>query len=120
MRTRAVELTSEWQGKNVNMDATAKPGEIQDSEDKFRTVADENYTWDIDPSPSPEPVSATDTFTGDGDKTEFTLTDTPIEITSVKINDVATSDYTLSGNKITFNTSPADAAEIVVVYLKEA
>ena len=118
MRTRAVELSSEWQGKNINMDATAKPGEIQDSEDKFRTVADENYTWGI--VPSPEPVSATDTFTGDGDETEFTLTDTPIEITSVKVNDVATSDYTLSGKKITFTTAPADASEIVVVYLKEA
>lgn len=65
MITRDVELTSEWQGKNINMDATAKPGEIQDSEDKFRTVADENYTWDIDPTQQqnnnePEPTEPDD------------------------------------------------------------
>lgn len=67
MITRDVELTSEWQGKNINMDATAKPGEIQDSEDKFRTIEDENYTWDIDPTqqqnnnePEPEPTEPDD------------------------------------------------------------
>lgn len=122
MNTRGMELTSSYSGKNINMDATAKPGEIQDAEDKFRTVADNNYTWGIEPGPgpSPEPVATSDTFAGDGTTTEFTLTDIPVEITEVTVNSEATTDYTADGKVITFTTAPADEAVIVVSYLKEA
>ena len=122
MITRGMNLTSSYEGKNINMDATAKPGEIPDAVDEFRTVADNNYTWGIEPGPgpSPEPVAATETFTENGTTTEFTLTDIPVEITEVTVNSEATTDYTADGKVITFTTAPADEAVIVVRYLKEA
>ena len=59
----------------------------------------------------------TDTFTGDGTTTEFTLTETingtPISVT---VGGTATSDYTVSSNKVVFTTAPAASAAIVVVY----
>lgn len=59
----------------------------------------------------------TDTFTGDGTTTEFTLTETINGTpTSVTVGGTATSDYTVSNNKIIFTTAPAASAVIVVVY----
>lgn len=66
-----------------------------------------------------EPTSATlDTFTGDGSETTFTLTNTLVSIIAVDINgtDVPSTDYTVSGNDITFNTAPTSGADITVTY----
>lgn len=69
-----------------------------------------------DETPTPSTETATDTFTGDGTETEFTLTHTPTAITSVTVGEDATTDYTLSGNVITFTTAPENEATITVVY----
>ena len=59
---------------------------------------------------------ATDAFTGDGSTTAFTLSKTPSEVTSVKVNGTETSDYTTSGKVVTFSTAPADSATVVISY----
>ena len=66
-----------------------------------------------------EPTSATlDTFTGDGSETTFTLTNTLVSIIAVDINgtDVPSTDYTISGDDITFNTPPTSGADITITY----
>lgn len=59
-----------------------------------------------------------DTFTGDGAEDTFTLTHTLIDIVAVTINStpVPTTDYTVSGNDITFNTAPTSGAAISITY----
>ena len=59
-----------------------------------------------------------DTFTGDGAEDTFTLTHTLIDIVVVTINSttVPTTDYTVSGNDITFNTAPTSGAAISITY----
>lgn len=61
-------------------------------------------------------TKATETFTGDGSEVSFTLTKTPTEIKSVKVDGVATSDYTTSGKVVTFDSAPADEAVISIFY----
>ena len=61
-------------------------------------------------------TKATDAFTGDGSEVAFTLTNTPTAIKSVKVDGVATSDYTTSAKVVTFTTAPASGAVITVSY----
>ena len=56
------------------------------------------------------------TATGDGTTTQFTLQYASSYIDSVKVNNVATTAYTISGNIITFTTAPKDAAIILISY----
>ena len=59
----------------------------------------------------------TDTFSGDGTTTAFTLTYTPSSMTAVRVGGVVVSNYTISGNVITFSTAPAvGTANIVAEY----
>ena len=58
----------------------------------------------------------TDTFTGDGTTTTFTLSETPISITSVTVGGTATVAYSISGTTLTFNTAPVSDSEVVVAY----
>ena len=116
MNTRGLELTSEYTNKNITMNAAAKPGEIEDAEDKFRTeIPGRKFSW----GEYHGEIRATDSFVGDGEETEFELTYTPVEIDEVTINDVATEDYTRSGKVITFTTAPDDEAAIKVIYVTE-
>ena len=55
-------------------------------------------------------------FSGDGTETVFTLTSNPSDIASITVNGVATDAYTRSGKVITFNSAPANHAEIIVNY----
>ena len=55
-------------------------------------------------------------FSGDGSETVFTLTSNPSDIASITVNGVATDAYTRSGKVITFNSAPANHAEIIVNY----
>lgn len=57
----------------------------------------------------------TDTFTGDGTTTTFTLSETPVSITSVTVDGTATA-YSISGTTLTFTTAPASDSEVVVAY----
>lgn len=62
-----------------------------------------------------------DTFIGDGTETEFTLADTPSPTSSLTVTvdgtaATVTTDYTLSGKKITFTTAPANKAVIIATY----
>ena len=60
--------------------------------------------------------TATEIFTSAG-STTVTLAYTPSSITAVKINDVATTAYTISGKVITFNTAPTTGSKITVIYV---
>ena len=57
-----------------------------------------------------------DSFTGDGATVDFTLSDTPTEVTEVKVDGTATTAYTVSGNVITFDNAPANGKAIEVSY----
>lgn len=57
-----------------------------------------------------------DVFTADGSDTSFDLNETPVQIEQVTLNGIATSDYTLEGSVITFNSAPAEGVEIMVTY----
>lgn len=61
-----------------------------------------------------------DAFTGDGTKTAFTLTDTPKAggTITVKVDgtEVASTDYSVSGKVLTFDTAPSDGDAIAVTY----
>lgn len=70
----------------------------------------------VDASDTSSTVSTEESFTGDGSAKDFTLVRTPSEIKSVEINDTSTSDYTLSGNTVTFTTAPASGAAIAISY----
>ena len=75
-----------------------------------------NTTGAIDASSST--FTFHDTFTGDGSTTVYNLTYTPdLNSLTVTVNDVVTSDYTLVGNVVTFNTAPALDANIVAIYV---
>lgn len=56
-----------------------------------------------------------DTFTGDGTTTTFTLSETPVSITSVTVGGAATA-YSISGTTLTLTTAPASGSEVVVAY----
>ena len=56
-----------------------------------------------------------DEFIGDGVETEFTLDQTPTEVTCVKLDGVITDAYTVSGDTITFNTAPNALVAIKVI-----
>ena len=55
-------------------------------------------------------------FTGDGSTTSYSLISNPSGIASVTIDGEPTNDYTRDGKIITFNSAPANHAEIVVNY----
>jgi len=55
-----------------------------------------------------------DTFTGDGETTAFELAENATNITFVKVDGVVTTEYTFSGNTVTFNSAPANGAVIKV------
>ena len=59
--------------------------------------------------------------TGDGSDTTFTvLANTTVDNVLVFVNGIClvpTDDYTVSGTTLTFNTAPANGAEIVFRYL---
>lgn len=57
-----------------------------------------------------------DVFTADGSDTSFDLNETPVQIEQVTLNGIATSDYTLEGSVITFNSAPAEGVEIMITY----
>lgn len=73
---------------------------------------------DTSNSVTPIQQSVTDDFTGDGTTTDFTLTETLTEITSVTIDSVATSAYTIDtvNNAISFTSAPANNSAIKVTY----
>ena len=66
-------------------------------------------------------AEVSDSFVGDGTKTLFVLSLHATSITEVKINDVATSEWQLNGNRLWlyFTTAPASGAEIIVSYTTE-
>ena len=55
-------------------------------------------------------------FIGDGDETQFQVSFNVASVTSVKINNTATTAYTRSGRTFTFNSAPAAAADIEINY----
>lgn len=57
-----------------------------------------------------------ETFAGDGTTAAFTLSHTPASIFTVTINGTPTTEYTVSGTTLTFDTAPADGAVIYVSY----
>lgn len=57
-----------------------------------------------------------DVLEGDGRSYEYTLSDKPVSVTTVTVSGIATTDYTLHDNVITFTEAPANEAEIMVVY----
>lgn len=59
----------------------------------------------------------TETFTGDGNTQTFFCMVRIASVSFVSINGVETSAYTFSGMGVSFTTTPADGAEIVVKYL---
>ena len=61
-------------------------------------------------------VKIHDTFSGDGTTTSFTLSREPKTVLSVKIDGADVTDYTISGNTITFSSAPASGASIEVDY----
>ena len=65
-------------------------------------------------------TEAINTFTGDGTTTVFTLTNSSAgaSYTVIKVNGttVSSSNWTVSGTTLTFNTAPANDAAIVVTY----
>ena len=54
--------------------------------------------------------------TGNGSWTTFTLDWNLVSIVSVKINDTATSAYSVSGQVVTFNSAPANGAHVEIIY----
>ena len=66
-------------------------------------------------------AEVSDSFVGDGTKTLFVLSLHATSITEVKIDDVATSEWQLNGNRLWlyFTTAPASGAEIIVSYTTE-
>ena len=66
-------------------------------------------------------AEVSDSFVGDGTKTIFVLSLHATSINEVKINDVATSEWQLNGNRIWlyFTTAPASGAKIIVSYTTE-
>ena len=64
-------------------------------------------------------AEVSDRFVGDGTKTLFSLSLHATSITEVKIDDVATSEWQLTGNRLYFTTAPASGAEIIVSYTTE-
>lgn len=59
-----------------------------------------------------------DTFIGDGSTTTFRTGSNASYVTSVTIDNVETTDYTVTGNQdyFTFTTAPADGSKIVISY----
>lgn len=57
-----------------------------------------------------------ETFRGDGTTDAFTVNSTVTSVTSVKINDTTTSNYTRSGQTFTFTTAPSDGNVIEITY----
>ena len=64
-----------------------------------------------------KPVEHTETFTGDGVTDAFDLDGEVTEIVSVTVGGEATTAYTYADGTITFDSAPADEAEIVVTYI---
>lgn len=60
--------------------------------------------------------SITQTFTGNGSNKVFTVSSEVASVTSVKVNNTATSAYTRSGQTFTMNSAPANNASVVIVY----
>lgn len=56
------------------------------------------------------------TFVGDGSKTSFEIESIPSGVSSITVNGVETTNYTLSEKTITFDAAPANNARIVVNY----
>lgn len=73
---------------------------------------------DASPSVTQTVLPVTDNFTGDGSTTAFTLSESPISVTSVTVAGTATTAYTISDKTLTFTTAPASSAAIVVDYTK--
>lgn len=65
-------------------------------------------------------TSATDAFEGDGATVAFTLTKTPKAGGDIKITvsgtEVPSTDYSVAGKVVTFQSAPANNAPIVVIY----
>ena len=64
----------------------------------------------------------TDKFVGDGTTTEFTLSETPAASSTINVYvdgalKTITTDYTLTGKKVTFVTAPTNGEEIRVDYI---
>ena len=57
-----------------------------------------------------------DYASGDGSTRAFTLAETPSSIIGVYINEESVSDYTLSGNTITFTTAPESGSNNIRIY----
>lgn len=65
------------------------------------------------------PATFTDTFAGTGSKTKFTLTGNATTVGDVYVGttkQVLNTDYTVSGNEITFTAAPANKAVIKISY----
>lgn len=74
---------------------------------------------DASPTVTAEPTNVQDEFTGDGTTTDFVLTYTPIEITTVTVGGVTTTAYTLDTvtNSIQFTAAPSSSVAIEVDYV---
>lgn len=74
---------------------------------------------DASPTVTAEPTNVQDEFTGDGTTTDFVLTYTPIEITTVTVGGVTTTAYTLDTvtNSIQFTAAPSNSVAIEVDYV---
>ena len=66
----------------------------------------------------PDVISTDDLYEGDGVTTQYTTSHTILEITTITIDDVATSSYTVDtvNNVVTFTTAPTNGAIIKITY----
>lgn len=68
----------------------------------------------VDASNTSSTAAAEDDFTGDGTTAAFTLSRTPAEVKSITVGGASASDYTLSGNTVTFTAAPISGAAVVI------
>ena len=60
--------------------------------------------------------SVSQSFTGNGSNKVFTVANEVASVTSVKVNNTATSAYSRSGQTFTFTTAPANNATVLITY----
>ena len=85
-----------------------------------KTVVLQGTDWPIDENTvlilGRDPIN-TDEFVGNGSLQTFTMSDVPLRMIEVSIDGMATDDYTVVGEEISFTTAPAEGAKIKVQYM---
>ena len=101
----------------VDADAYLAVGSNVSDATKFRLYKNLNNITEITFTAAPGLITAEAVGTGDGTGTDFALDYAPIAGSlTVKIDGVTTTDYTLTGTTVAFDTAPANGEEITADY----